>query len=68
MAVAAGIGGDILDAAALGDDQAAVGRFDEEQLDFMWRCAKLVVVRGGGGEGGLVVGDETEAGARFFEG
>ena len=67
MAVAAGIGGDILDTAAFGDDQAAVGCFDEQQLDFMRRTTELVIVRGGGGEGGLVVRDKAEAGTRFFE-
>ena len=66
MAVAAGIGGDILDAAAFSDDQAAVGCFDKQQLDLVRRTAKLVIVRSGGREGWLIVGDEAEAGARFF--
>ena len=66
MAVAAGVGGDVLDAAALGDDQAAVGRLDEEQLNLVRRTAELIVMRGGSGEGGLIVGDEAEAGVRFF--
>ena len=68
MTVAAGIGGDVLDTAALGNDEAVVGRFDEEQLDFMRRCTELVVMCGGGGEGRLVIRDETETCARFFEG
>ncbi len=68
MAIAAGIGGDILDAAAFGDDQAAVGCFDEQQLDFIRRTTELIVVCGGGREGGLVIRNEAETCARFFEG
>lgn len=68
MAVAAGIGGDVLDAAALGDDQAAIGCFDEQELDFIRRTTELIIVCGGSGESGLVIRDEAEACTRFFEG
>ncbi len=62
-----GVGGDVLDAATFGDDNAFV-RADDEQFDFSLGGAEAIVVRGGGGESGLGVGDEAEIDAVGLEG
>lgn len=66
--VAAGVGGDVLDTTAFGDKDAPVGGFDDKQFNLALACAELIVMRSGGGEGRLVIWDETQADAGFFQG
>ena len=46
--IAGSQGGDILRTNTFGDDNAAVRGANDEQLDFIWRKTKLVMVAGSG--------------------
>ncbi len=65
--VAFGVGGDVLGAGALSDDNFAILGADNQQFDLVSSQSELVVVAGSGAEGSFLVGDKAKANAIFLE-